>query len=177
MAVGTNDIKLVYTGGANNSDPYQSLGGAFSSVVITDDPTLPMESLLEKLFPSVIGEEQASGKTRYRCIGVKNTHATDTAYRVRLKLSKAQGDCQIYFGWDPAAPGTAPQSIPNETTPPTGVTFSQPGPGNPLFMPDNPPDLQAGKAKALWIKFVVPPGAQSQTFEHYDQYTEWDSLP
>lgn len=182
-AVGQADVKTIYTGGEHNADPSLSLGGAFSDQVLVDDPGLPLPDLLNHLFRNVLGEEEAAGKTIYRCIGYWNTHQDGTAYRCRMKLFKPvfhggnpEQQSQIYFGWDPAAPGVAPQAIASETTAPTGVSFTQPVGISRLFMPDSPPHLGPGMKKALWIKLVVPIAAEDVAFEYYERTLEWDRV-
>lgn len=166
-------LQLVYTGGTNNSDPLLSLGGAFGQPIPYWDPVQhTLAQMLENIFPNVLPSEQAVGKTRYRCIGVKNTHPNGTMYYLRFKFVKTVGDCLFYFGWAPQAPGEAPQQLPNETTEPDGVTWY--GANTAVEMPEH--HLGPGETKALWFKLVIPAGASAQVYEYPECKFEWGAV-
>lgn len=66
MAIISTDIQYRLSGGAGNSDPAASLGGAKSSVTATN------------YFDDVSSAEATSGDVEYRCIYVHNNHGTLT---------------------------------------------------------------------------------------------------
>lgn len=76
MAITSSHIKFYLSGGANNTEVNDSLGGAISSTEVADDQ-------LHNLFDKTLGTESTAGDTEYRCIYVKNTHGS-----LELELAK-----------------------------------------------------------------------------------------
>lgn len=171
--VGASYLQLVYTGGENNNDPLLSLGGAFGQTFIFDPLQHSLDELLENLFPNITPDEQAEGKTRYRAIGVKNSHPDGTMYFLKLKLTKAFGDVQFFFAWAPEEPNTPPQQIANETTPPSNVTTWHPVNSNIQMQEQH---LGSLAVKGIWFKCVVPPGAGDQAYEYPAARFTWGAV-
>ncbi len=128
--------------------------------------------MLENLFPNVPPWEQEQGKTRYRCIGVHNSHQDGTMYFLEVFFTKAVGDCQLFVGWAPEAPNTAPQQLTDETVPPTNVTFYPAG--QDIMMPEQ--HLGPMQTKGLWFKLVIPPGARDQAYEYPMIRFKWGAV-
>lgn len=108
----------------------------------------------QNLFDTVTAANSLIGKTSYRCIYIKNTHGTDAAAGVTVwvKNVTAAGD-DITIGLGTSANGGTEQTISDEITAPSGVTFSQPltyGSGLSIGT------LNAGSWKALWLRRIVP---------------------
>lgn len=116
MAIVAGDLKLYLTGGAANADPLLSLGGVASSVQFTD-------ATLDKLFASVSPAEAAAGSVKYRALSFKNTSAF-TAYAAAIFIAQetTSAGTTVALAFD----STGTQSIVNEDTAPTGLTFSTP---------------------------------------------------
>jgi len=117
MPIAAGDLKLYLTGGAANADPLLSLGGVISSVQFTDNT-------LDKLFASIGPAEAAAGSVKYRALSFKNTNATLTAYAAAIFI--AQETTSVGTTVALAFDSTGTQSIVNEDTAPTGLTFTTP---------------------------------------------------
>lgn len=151
MAIISTDIKRYLSGGAGNSDPNASLGGAISVTEL-------VSGTLHGLFDIVASAEASAGDTEYRCYYVKNTHGTLTALsaKVWVQTESPSGDTDEEIGLGTSAINGVEQTVANEQTAPAGVTFSQAnGEGNALVIGDIPP----GQHKAIWVKRTVSPGA------------------
>lgn len=116
---------------------------------------------LHNVFNLVSGIERTSGKTKFRCIYAKNKNLTVDVINPRLFIPKdtVSSTTTLYVGYDINAgigDGTGSgvaQSIPNETTAPTGVLFTNatdPSKGIPLGM-----NIPPGKTVAIWLKLVI----------------------
>lgn len=158
MPLSATDIKFYLSGGTSNTDPNLSLGGVISSTEIVDN-------IDNNLFDDVTGDESASGDVEYRCIYIKNTHTTITLQNAVVYISQeTPGDDIIDIGLDPAGVGDGSTTgvattIPDESTAPTGVTFSHPttkATGLSIG------DLAPGQCIAIWIKRTVPAGAAAK---------------
>jgi hypothetical protein len=168
MAIVATDLKMYLSGGAGNATPAASLGGIISTTEVTNNS-------LNDLWDDVSGTEAAAGGTEYRCIYVKNTHAT-----LSLTLSKfwidtqttASGDA-ITVGLDLAGVNATANTIANETTAPNpAVTF--------ITAVDKANGLDTGTVAAgqrygIWIKRVVNAGAGAATSNSYILKWEGDT--
>jgi hypothetical protein len=166
MAILTTDIKIYHSGGASNSDPNASLGGVISSTVITD-------GALHNLFDKVSGAEALAGDTEYRCLFVKNTHATLTyqSAKVYIDTNTPSTDTDITISVATET-GSPVQTVANENTAPTGQSFSSAaGTGNALTIGD----LAAGASKAIWVKRVVTAGAVAYSNDSFILKFEGDT--
>ena len=142
MAIVSGDLKLYLTGGASNVDPTLSLGGTTSSVVFTD-------ATLANLFANVSPAEAIVGSIKYRALSFKNTSAL-TAYAAIVYISQetSSADTTVAIAYD----STGTQSIVNETTAPTGLSFSTPvslATGIALG------DVAAAGIRRIWFKRTV----------------------
>lgn len=153
MAIASTDIDYKHSGGAANSDPAASLGGAISSVDVTTDT----------LFDDVSSAEASAGDTEYRCIYVKNSHATLTLLTAKVYIqANTTGDrIAIALGGE-GKNGTA-EAVANENTAPVGEVFSQPvdyAGGLSLG------DLAPGETFPVWVRRTIPAaaGAATDTF-------------
>jgi len=69
LALSSTDLVFYYTGAATTVDTTSSLGGTISANTIWD-------SIANNVYDDVTGDESTTGDTEYRCIAMKNTHAT-----------------------------------------------------------------------------------------------------
>lgn len=163
MAIETTDIKTFYsvkTGSAGNStaqgNPNASLGKYISTTPWTG-------GVLHDLFPRVTGRQNAAEVVKYRCIFVKNTHATLTWIDARLHLSGAiAGGVDFAVGLDPAgnvahgASAAQAAEVATENDAPAGVSFSAPADDdNGLVIGD----LAPNQCRAVWIRLTATDSA------------------
>lgn len=149
MAIADSDIVYRLSGGASNSNVNNSIGGVMSS-------TAWAGGTLHDLFDVISGDENAASTVDYRCVYVRNSHATLT-WGPNIKVwitAQTAGGATLDIGLDPAGVGngttTGVAATPaNETTAPAGVTFSGPTTKGTGLAPANVP---AGSAFALWIR-------------------------
>lgn len=147
MPIASTDIDFHLSGGASNSDPDASLGGVISSTQITD-------ATIANLFDNVSGAEAAAGDTEYRCFYVKNNHGSLTLQgtEIWIETNTPSSDTSAEIGLGSSAVDGTEQTVADEATAPTSVTFSSAaGSGNALTIGDIP----AGEHKAIWVKRVV----------------------
>ena len=150
MPIISTDIQYRLSGGAANSDPNAALGGAKSSTGVGAG--------LHNLFDIVSSAESSSGDTEYRCVYVHNNHGSLTMQNsvIWIASNTPSADTTIEIALGSSAINGTEQTIANESTAPTGVTFSAPASeGAALSIGDIP----AGQHKAVWIKRIVNAGA------------------
>lgn len=154
MPIIATDIKYYLSGGAGNTDPALALGGIISTTEVT---TLT-------LFDDVSSAEALAGDSEYRCVYVKNTHATLTLQlaKIFLQANTTGNRISIALGGE-GVNGTA-ETVANENTAPVGEVFSQPvdyAGGLSLG------SLAPGDYFPVWVKRVIPASAAAAT----DTYT------
>ena len=146
-----SDIKVYLSGGADNTDPNASLGGAISNTELTDDT-------LHNLFAKVSAAEAAAGSVKYRAVYVKNTHGTLT-YEAAIAYISSQTtspDTSAKISVASEGKNATIQTIANEDTAPIGQVFSTAdGTPNGLALGD----LAAGDYIGLWCERTVNAGA------------------
>jgi hypothetical protein len=153
MPIVASDITYQLSGGEANADPDASLGGVISSEEIVD-------AELHNLFDVVSGDESAAGDTEYRCIYVLNNHATLAMLNTKLWIQSASAseDSTETVGLGSSAISGTEQTVANESTAPSAVTFSAAAnEGAALAIGDIP----AGGHKAIWIRRVIAEGASA----------------
>lgn len=150
MPIVTADLSVRLSGGAANSDPNASLGGAKSSTAVGTG--------IHNLFDQVSSAETSAGDTEYRCVYIHNGHATldwqTPVVWISSNTPSTGTTVEIALG-SSILNGTE-QTVVNESTAPTGVTFSAPstkGTGIALGT------IPAGQHRAVWIKRIVNAGA------------------
>lgn len=146
MPIAPTDIEFRLSGGGSDTDPNASLGGAKSSTEIGTS--------LHNLFDIVGSAESAAGGTKYRCFYVYNAHATldleNAVIFIQSNTPSADTSVEIAVG-SSAVNGTE-QTVANESTAPTGVTFSAAANlGAALALGTIP----AGEHRAVWVKRIV----------------------
>lgn len=139
-------LEFRLTGGAANSDPNASLGGVMSSNQISG-------TALNNLFDNINPSEAGAGDIEYRAIDIYNSgDQTAEAITLWIDTPTASEDTQIEIGLD-----STTQSIGDEGSAPSAVSFSQPLPGSTMSVND----VAAGSAQRVWIKRTVSAGAKN----------------
>lgn len=168
MPLTESDIEYYLSGGADNTDPDASLGGAISSTAITDNTD-------NNLFDDVSGDEASAGDTEYRCFYVKNDHSSITWKNVKIWINaETPGSDQLDIALDDGGKNATAETIADESTAPSGESFSHPtDKASGLSLGD----LAPGDYYAIWVKRVVPAdcaayAANAATFRTEGEWTE-----
>ena len=151
MPIVSSDLLYKLSGGAANVSPNASLGGAMSTTQITS-------AQVGNLFDNVSGDESADGDVEYRCFFIHNNHGSLALQNAVVCISQLtpSADSEVDIGLDPAGNDADATDIVDESTAPTGVTFSQPttkGAGLSIGT------LAAGGRRAIWIRRTITAGA------------------
>jgi hypothetical protein len=148
MPIASSDIKYRLSGGAANSDVNASLGGAKSSVEVVDNTD-------NNLFDDVSDVE-------YRCIYVHNGHASLelTNAVVWIQSDTTGADSDISIGVGTAAVNATEQTVANESTAPSGVSFSDAAVSRATGLSLG--SLPNGQHKAVWIRRTISAGSTPQ---------------
>lgn len=161
--VGT-DIQYRLSGGAANSDPAASLGGAKSSVSVTGST----------IFDTVSGAESAAGDIEYRCIYVHNNHGSLTLQSAKIWIQVAANQADgIAIALAGEGLNATAETVANENTAPVGESFSSPaneGAGLSLG------NIPAGQHYAVWVRRDVNAGAAAQN-DGFTLRVKGDTLP
>ncbi len=149
------DIKIYLSGGATNTDPNDSLGGAISSTELVDNT-------LHNLFAKVSAAEALAGSTKYRGIYIKNENGHTLTLQDVITYIESQttsGDTSIEIAVAAEAADVEMATIPNENTAPASVApdgfTALTGTSNGRIVGD----LDDGSYRGLWIKRIVTAGA------------------
>lgn len=158
MSIITGDFVTRLSGGSANASGDASLGGAKSS------NTAP--TTLNGLFDSVSAAEASAGDIEYRCIYLHNANATDTMTSAVAFVSANTplAGTTIDIGVGSAAINGTEQTVANETTAPSGVTFSAPTTADTGISLGNIP---AGQHKAIWLRRTVTAGSGSSASDTF----------
>lgn len=164
MAISASDIHMLLSGGASNSDPALSLGGAVSSVAITDN-------VLHNLWDRVTAAEASAGDTEYRAFYIKNTSA-ETWMNVKLWIeTNTPADDSIEIGIE-SSNGSPKQSIASEGEAPSGISFSAPSSKATGLSLGN---IAAGEVRMIWMRRIVPAACASYSNNSYTLSMEGDA--
>jgi hypothetical protein len=153
MPIVAADIIERLSGGSGNTDVNASLGGAKSSTALTDNTT-------HNLWDVVSSAESSAGDTEYRCIYVHNNHGSLTlqSAKVWINTNTPSADTAIRIALGTSAVNGTEQTIANESTAPTGVTWSTAANEGAALSIGNIP---AGQHKAIWIERVISAAASA----------------
>jgi hypothetical protein len=155
VPIASSDIKYRLSGGSSNSDPNASLGGVKSSTEVTDNTD-------NNLFDDVSGAEHTAGDIEYRCIYVHNGHGslTLTSPVVWIQSDTSGADSDISIAVGTAAVNGTEQTVANEGTAPSGVTWSDAATSRATGLSLG--DLPAGQHKAVWVRRTISAGSTPQ---------------
>lgn len=152
MPIAASDIKFYLSGGAANSDPNASLGGAISSTELVDNS-------IGNLFDLTTATEAEAGDTEYRAFFVKNTHATLTYTTPKLYISSNTPSATTAVTVALADETGSPiETIANESVAPVGPAFvTAVDYSNGISLGS----LAPGASKGVWVKWVIDPATQA----------------
>lgn len=155
-------LQLHLSGGAANVDPNAALGGARSTAA---GGVVPTALTANSLFDNVSGAEEQAGDIEYRCVYLYNSGDVDaTNTVVWLSVNTTDVDTQVAIGLGTSAVNGIEQTVADENTAPTTVTFSEPATeGTGLSVGT----LAAAAHKAVWLRRSVTAGAGASN----DQFT------
>lgn len=160
MPIASSDIQYRLSGGASNTLASASLGGAKSSTTVPSG-----------LFDDVTSAESAAGDTEYRCFYVHNAHATLALQNAVVWISSNTTGSRIAIGLGSSAINGTEQTVADEQTAPTSVSFSQPSTkGAGLSIGSIP----AGQHKAIWVRRTIA-AASSASNDSYTLRVEGDT--
>lgn len=154
MPIEAADIKFYLSGGAGNTDPDASIGGARSTTEI-------VAATQHNLFDIVSGAEAAAGDIKYRCFYVRNDHPdspglTLEAAKAFIQTNTPSTDTDVAIGLDPAGINGTAATPATENDAPAGVSFSQPSTYVGGLSIGN---LAVGDFQAIWVRRTVGAGA------------------
>lgn len=153
MPITASEIQYRLSGGAANGNANASLGGAKSSTAVPSG-----------LFDDVSSAESAAGDVEYRCFYVHNNNGTLALQNAVVWIQANTTGNRIAIGVGTSAINGTEQTVADEQTAPSGVTFSQPAnKGSGLALGSIP----AGQHRAVWIRRTVGAGAAASN----DTYT------
>ena len=155
MAITSSNIKFYLSGGTSNTNVNASLGGAISTTEVTDNS-------LHNLFDKTLGTESTAGDIEYRCIYVKNTHASLELELAKIWISTNTSSPAnvIAIALDGAGKGGTAETETDEGTAPTGETFSNPSAySGGLSLDGGGTGLGAGISYPIWIRRTIAAGA------------------
>jgi hypothetical protein len=143
MPIISTEIQYRLSGGAANSNPDASLGGAKSSVAAGTN-----------LFDAVSSAEGAAGDVEYRCFYVHNNNGSLTMESavVWIQANTPSADTELAIGVGSSAMNGTEQTVANENTAPSGVTFSAAAnEGAAVALGNIPPNQH----RAVWVRRTV----------------------
>lgn len=164
MAIISTDIQYRLSGGASNGAAAASLGGAKSSTAMPSG-----------IFDDVSSAEATAGDVEYRCVYIHNNHGTLTLVspKVWLQANTPSATTTVAIGLGTSAQGETEQTVADEQTAPSGVTFSEPADyagGIALG------DIPAGGSRALWLRRTVTAGTAAIN-DTFTLRTQGDTAP
>lgn len=160
MPITSAEIVYRLSGGAANSNANASIGGAKSSTVVP-----------AALFDDVTSAESAAGDTEYRCIYVHNANGALTLQNAVLWITANTTANRIAVGVGSSAINGTEQTVADENTAPTGVTFSQPTTkGAAIALGNIPP----GQHRAVWMRRAIT-AASAASNDTYSLRVECDT--
>jgi hypothetical protein len=147
MAIASTDIQYRLSGGAGNTSPAASLGGAKSTTAAG-----------ASIFDDVSSAEAVAGDTEYRCVYVHNAHGSLTLVGAVLWIpaNTPSASTTVDVGVGTSSVNGTETAVADESTAPSGVTFSAAASqGAAVALGDIP----AGQSKAVWLRRTITAGA------------------
>ena len=154
MAIAAANIEYRLSGGASNTSAAAALGGAMSTV----GGGVIATGVANNLWDDVSSGEASAGDIEYRGIYVKNAHGSLTWQTVVAWVDSLTSSSSTEFDIALAdeAVNAAMETIINESTAPSGPTFTRPTTKGTGLAIGNIP---AGEFKGIWIRRTVTAGA------------------
>lgn len=146
MPINVANLKLFLSGGAANSDPNASLGGAKSTTEITN-------ASLHNLFDIVGSAEAAAGDVEYRAFYVQNDDAlTWQSVVAFIQQITPSADTSVAISIATEGNSATIQTIADESTAPVGQTFTSPTTEGTGLSIGN---LANGEFIGIWVEWTV----------------------
>lgn len=168
MPISGANLKWYLSGGASNSDPNASLGGARSTT--TTVPT--------GLFDAVSGGEASAGDIEYRCAYIRNEDADADGWIspvIWISSNTPSSATTMAIGLDPAGKNATATTATNEDTAPAGVSFSEPASkAAGLALPSAP--YAQNDFVAVWFRRTINAGAGSAASDAATIRVEGDTI-
>jgi hypothetical protein len=163
MPIVNTDIKYRLSGGSGNTSAAASLGGAKSSTDMSTD-----------LFDDVASGEASAGDTEYRCIYIHNAHGSLTmeSAKIWIQTNTPSADTAISVGLGTSSINATEQTVADESTAPSGVTFSAPSVEGSALSLGNIPFSQH---KAVWVRRVVNASSAAYTNDTFTLRVKCDT--
>jgi hypothetical protein len=146
MVVLEEQVQFRLSGGANNNNPFVSLGGVVSATQIKDDA-------LDAFVDQISITQQQTGHTDYYCFYVFNGSSTSQMSDTKIWFTVLPSFMSMGLGSAPV--GGTEQVINQDTTPPASVTFSQPTTQSTALSIGNIPP---SSYKSVWVRRIIPAG-------------------
>ena len=158
MAITTSNLQKLLTGGASNTDPNLSLGGAPSTTQLVN-------SAKNNLFNKVTAQQAEDGLVDYRCEALKNNHGSLVykAVKVWIRQNTSSGDTSVKIGASAQGINAAPTAISDDETAPSGVSYTTPATEAAAISIG---DIPAGQYFCYWTERTVEANAAAAA----DQY-------
>ena len=172
MAIAASDIKLRISGAsASATDPNGSYGGAMSTV----SGGIIVTNVLNNDMDDITSAEASSGITIYHAYYYKNEHGSLTYISPKFYIDTQtnSGDTSVAMALVAEAKNVATTRLTNETTAPSGITFSTPAnyAGGIAIG-----SLDSGDYRGIWVKYIVGSSA-SAVLDAYTLGIQGDSNP
>lgn len=104
MVIAPTDLKMYYSGSASKNGPGGPQGGVISTNQVPAQTLTGGVTIDNTVFTDISSQESATGKTRYACLYLKNTHGTQTASNIRIyQSSVTPGQDTIRIGYSGVA--------------------------------------------------------------------------
>ncbi len=167
MPIVAGDIEYRLSGGAGNTDSNASLGGVISTTAV-------VAATVENMFANVGSAEATAGSVKYRCRYVQNNHGSLTwqtvVHWIATQTSSATTSYDVGLGT--SGVNGVEQTVANEDTAPSAVTFTAPAnKGSGLAIGDVP----FGEHMALWVRRTVNAGSPAFSADTGVTQTEGDT--
>ena len=172
MAIAASDIKLRISGAnASATDPNGSYGGAMSTV----SGGIIVTNVLNNDMGDITSAEASSGITIYHNYYYKNEHGSLTYISPKFYIDTQtnSGDTSVAMALVAEAKNVATTRLANETTAPSGITFTTPAnyAGGIAIG-----SLDSGDYRGIWVKYIVGSSA-SAVLDSYTLGIQGDSNP
>lgn len=157
MAIAASDIQFILSGGAANTSQAAALGGAIS----TAGGGVIVDNVANNLFDDVTGSESAAGDIEYRGIYAKNNHGSLTLAGAVIYVSSdtLSTSTELDLAIAAEAVSTTMATIANESTAPSGVTFSHPTTRATGLQLNSTTGLAPAGYRGVWVRRTVTAGA------------------
>lgn len=104
MVIAPTDLKVYYSGSTTKNGPGGAQGGTISTFQVPAQTIAGGVSIDNTVFSDITNSEAMNGKTRYSCLYLKNTHASQSATSIKMWQSNVTpGNDTIRLGYSGVA--------------------------------------------------------------------------